>query len=78
MNNLPGLLSPPQTELLNAFRHYYQNFTTRIQDVIASQADLTIIAHISDELDEYQSLVCQMKSAVIFFFYQVFNYLYVA
>ncbi|KAJ7224525.1 hypothetical protein GGX14DRAFT_350640 [Mycena pura] len=54
MDNLPRFA---QETLLNAFREHYHHFVERVDEVVGSRSDPTVIARLGDDLDEFAAIV---------------------
>jgi hypothetical protein len=53
--------SPPEIDLLSAFRIHYRRFESAIADVLTTPTDSTVVARIGDDLDEFSALVTQVS-----------------
>lgn len=49
------------SELLQAFRRYYNGFVQSIHDAIHSSADSTVLERLGDDLDRYLELVLEVR-----------------
>lgn len=59
----PSLNADASSALLEAFRLYYHRYAAAVTEAVLSSADTNVLARLGDDLDEYLSLVTQVRSA---------------
>lgn len=52
---------PPPGDLLAAFRIHYRRFEQAIVDALSNPTDVTVLARLGDDLDEFALLAIQAR-----------------